>query len=94
MIRREMREKAEGLPMATAHDQASSAPGSGQAKSADVTPSVRRPRLIGLAKRLAFSIVTGVFIWLICEVGAFFLSWLLAGTPFSWDQLQSQRLAL
>ncbi len=80
--------------MATAHNQASSAPGPDQAKSADVTPSERRPRLIGLRKRLTFTIVTGVFIWLICEVGAFFLSWLLTGRPFSWDQLQSQRLAL
>ena len=46
------------------------------------------------AKLLSFLFIMGLGTYLACEIGAFFLHWLLTGTPFSWQQMQNQRLAL
>ena len=53
-----------------------------------------KSRPIGRRKRLGFVVITGLGAWLVCEVGVFFLYWLLTAMPFSWDRFQNQRIAL
>jgi hypothetical protein len=63
-------------------------------KSASLTTTATHSRPLGRGKRLVFAIVMGLGAWLICEVGAFFLYWLLTAIPFSWERFQNQRIAL
>jgi hypothetical protein len=42
-------------------------------------------------KRLAFGVLSLVLAWSLCEVGGFFLFWLISGRPFSWNEMQDRR---